>query len=72
MSDSREIYQVNGKTFQAKIDLDKYYTPIDIAKYCIDKTYEIIGRENIIEVIEPSAGDGSFSLQIPNCIAIDI
>ena len=39
MSDSREIYQVNGKTFQAKIDLDKYYTPIDIAKYCIDKTY---------------------------------
>ena len=72
MSDSREIYQVNGKTFQAKIDLDKYYTPIDIAKYCIDKTYEIIGKENIIEVIEPSAGDGSFSLQIPNCIAIDI
>jgi hypothetical protein len=25
-----------------KIDLDKYYTPLDKAKYCIDKVYEII------------------------------
>ena len=72
MGNNRKIYQVNGKTFQAKIDLDKYYTPIDTAEYCINKTYEIIGRENITEIIEPSAGDGSFSLQIPNCIAIDI
>ena len=31
----------------AKIDLDKYYTPKDLAKYCIDKTFEIIGVENI-------------------------
>ena len=57
----------------AKIELDKYYTPKDLAKYCIDKTYEIIGEENISEVIEPSAGDGSFSLQIPSiCWAYDI
>ena len=56
-----------------KIDLDKYYTDIDKAKYCIDKTYELIGENNISEVIEPSAGNGSFSLQIPTtCWAYDI
>ena len=55
-----------------KLHLDKYYTPIILAKYCIDKTYKIIGKENIIEVIEPSAGNGSFSNQIEDCIAYDI
>ena len=70
--EQRELYQVNGKTFTSKVNLDKYYTPIELAKYCIDKTYEIIGKENISEVIEPSAGCGNFSLQIPNCIAYDI
>lgn len=55
-----------------KIDLDKYYTPVELSKYCINKTYEIIGKDNITEIIEPSAGNGSFSLQIPNCIAYDI
>lgn len=57
----------------AKIKNDKYYTPKELAKYCIDKTYEIIGEENISEVIEPSAGNGSFSLQIPTlCWSYDI
>lgn len=56
-----------------KINLDKYYTSKKLAKYCIDKTYEIIGENKISEVIEPSAGDGSFSLQIPSlCWAYDI
>lgn len=55
-----------------KLHLDKYYTPLILAKYCIDKTYKIIGKENISEVIEPSAGNGSFSNQIENCIAYDI
>lgn len=55
-----------------KLHLDKYYTPFNLAKYCIDKTYKIIGKENIIEVIEPSAGNGSFSNQIKNCIAYDL
>lgn len=54
----------------AKINLDKYYTEIQTAKYCIDKVYDIIS--NITEIIEPSAGNGSFSLQIPNCISYDI
>jgi len=56
-----------------KIELDKYYTSKELAKYCIEKTYEIIGEENISEVIEPSAGNGSFSLQIPSlCWSYDI
>lgn len=52
--------------------MDKYYTPKILAKYCIDKTYEVIGKEGISEVIEPSAGNGSFSNQIDNCVAYDI
>ena len=55
----------------AKIELDKYYTPIDLAKYCIDKTFEVIGEENITDIIEPSAGNGSFSNQL-ECVAYDI
>ena len=55
-----------------KLDYEKYYTPIDLAKECIDKTFEIIGKENITEIIEPSAGNGSFSNQIANCIAYDL
>lgn len=55
----------------AKIENDKYYTSIELAKYCIDKTYELIGEKNITDVIEPSAGNGSFSNQL-NCTAYDI
>lgn len=55
-----------------KIALDKYYTPTETAKYCIDKVYEVIGESNITQTIEPSAGNGSFNLQIPNSIAYDI
>ena len=39
---------------------DKYYIPIGLANYCWDKVFEIIGEENISEIIEPSVGDGSF------------
>lgn len=44
----------------AKIENDKYYTPIPIANHCWDKVLEIIGEENISEIIEPSCGDGAF------------
>lgn len=54
-----------------KINLDKYYTDIITAKYCIDKTFEIIGEKNITSIIEPSAGNGSFSNQLI-CEAYDI
>ena len=44
----------------AKIENDKYYTPIFLANYCWDKVFEVIGKENISEIIEPSCGDGAF------------
>jgi len=55
----------------AKIEFDKYYTSPKTAKWCIDKTFEIIGKENITEIIEPSAGSGSFSHQL-DCRAFDL
>ena len=44
----------------SKIQNDKYYTPPDLAQYCVEKTKEIIGADNITEYIEPSAGTGVF------------
>lgn len=44
-----------------KIQNDKYYTPIELANKCIDTVLEIIGYDNISEVIEPSIGNGSFT-----------
>ena len=44
----------------SKIKNDKYYTPPDLANYCWDKVLEVIGEENISEVIEPSVGNGAF------------
>lgn len=57
----------------AKIINDKYYTPVGLAKHCIDKTYEIIGIDNITEIIEPSAGNGSFLNHLPkDTLAYDL
>ena len=44
----------------SKIELDKYYTSDELARYCVEKTKEIIGEENITEYLEPSAGSGVF------------
>lgn len=57
-----------------KIENDKYYTPIHIANHCWDKVLEIIGKQNVSEIIEPSCGDGSFyyhNICLPN-LGIDI
>lgn len=57
----------------AKINLDKYYTPSDLAEYCVKKTKEIIGEENITEWLEPSAGAGVFLPYLDNnYLAFDI
>ena len=44
----------------SKIQSDKYYTSPDLAKYCVERTKEVIGADNITEYIEPSAGAGVF------------
>lgn len=43
-----------------KLYLDKYYTPKNIAVHCYNLAIEKIGKENISEIIEPSAGSGVF------------
>lgn len=55
-----------------KIRNDKYYTPRNLANKLIVNTINLIGISNISEIIEPSAGNGSFSSLIPPCIAYDI
>ena len=49
----------------AKIELDKYYTPDDLAQYCIDKTRAVLIGEKITDIIEPSAGAGAFTRLLP-------
>ena len=45
----------------AKIELDKYYTPIEIANNCWEMADSTIGIENNVNrIIEPSVGNGSF------------
>lgn len=55
-----------------KIELDKYYTSKKIAEYCYNKTLQVIGKENIIEIIEPSAGAGVFLDLDESMIGYDI
>ena len=43
----------------SKIDLDKYYTNKDLAKYCTEKMASFTGVVGVT-CIEPSAGNGSF------------
>ena len=49
---------------------EKYYAPTDLVDHVVDTALDVIGEENISEIIEPSAGDGAFipkldSLGIP-------
>lgn len=52
-----------------KIGLDKFYTQQEIATECIQLVPELDSYDLIIE---PSAGTGSFSSQIKNCLAYDL
>lgn len=51
-----------------KSSSDKFYTKPEIALRCI----ELVGIENFDQIIEPGAGSGSFSKQIPGCQAYDL
>lgn len=50
------------------MSLDKFYTPLKVAKQCIDLIPNI---EQYDLIVEPSAGNGSFSSQL-SCLAYDI
>lgn len=58
----------------AKIINDKYYTPKELAQKLIEVTFKILLENdisNISDIIEPSAGNGSFS-DLLTCTAYDI
>jgi len=65
-----EIYQyyVDGKISDISLSHDKYYCKPEIAKKLID----MVNISDYDNIIEPSAGDGSFSSQIPNCESYDL
>ena len=48
----------------AKLAYDKYYTESDLAKHCVEKTFETIGSD-WERVIEPSVGAGAFLPFLP-------
>ena len=52
--------------------LDQFYTNPLIAKKCIDLLEEHIPKAQRQYYIEPSAGTGSFSSQLKNCVSVDI
>lgn len=57
----------------SKIKYDKYYTDRELAMYVVEKANEIIGKDNISEFLEPSAGNGVFLDYLPaNTLSYDI
>lgn len=48
-----------------KLHLDQYFTPLDLAEYCVNKTKEVVNNKNI-RFLEPSAGNGSFLKFLPS------
>ena len=54
--------------------LDKFYTLEETAKICIDYLYSLYSEIDFNKelFLEPSAGSGSFSKQLPHCLALDI
>ena len=48
----------------AKIALDKYYTEDNLAKYCVEKTFEILGSD-WDRIIEAAAGAGGYLKYLP-------
>lgn len=51
-----------------EISLEQFYTSSENVNFCLEK----IDLSKYDLIIEPSAGNGSFSSVIPNCIAYDI
>lgn len=51
-----------------ELNLEQFYTKPEVASFCLSK----LNISDFDFVIEPSAGDGSFSSQIKNCLAFDL
>lgn len=59
---------MNTKSKGQKHRLDKFYTKPEIARQCVDR----IELQAYDLLIEPSAGNGSFSSLLPHCLTFDI
>ena len=51
---------------------DQYYTKQTVAQDCINKLKSVCDNSSDYLWVEPSAGCGSFSTLVPNCLAFDI
>lgn len=57
--------------YSKTVDKDKFYTNPNIAKSCVMVLNKVFPHLNYLKIIEPSAGNGSFS-NLLNCTAYDI
>lgn len=56
-----------------KIELDKYYTPIEVANHCWEVVEKYVDFSTIKRIIEPSVGSGAFcNWKIKPNLMIDI
>ncbi len=60
------------KTLKGLVDTDQFFTKEDVAKHLVETLGSIVDFSYYDHIIEPSAGDGSFSLLFDNCEAYDI
>lgn len=71
-----KVYKYIDSKNSNKLELDKYYTPEEIVDKCLEIFFNEIPLNCISEIIEPSAGNGSFSNKLfklnKPLIAIDI
>lgn len=57
----------------AKIELDKYYTPIEVANHCWEVVEKYVDFSTVKRIIEPSVGSGAFcNWKIKPNLMIDI
>ena len=52
-------------SLKKETELDKYYTKPEISKRLIEKTFELYDVKDYDVILEPSAGSGSFLLNLP-------
>ena len=52
--------------------LDQFYTKPEVAKICIEFLKQNVLPQNRCIFLEPSCGTGSFSLNLENCVSVDL
>jgi hypothetical protein len=71
-SSSHLLHIMKSKKTGSAKDLDQFYTNPKIAKMCIDLLKKSVAADSVLHFLEPSAGTGSFSTQLSNCVSVDL